>query len=46
MANFSTASKSLTVDSTDTLASLRDKINALAYGVTANIIETGDDTFT
>ena len=46
VANFSTASKSLTVDSTDTLASLRDKINALDYGVTANIIGTGDDTFT
>ena len=46
VANSSTASKSLTVDSTDTLASLRDKINALDYGVTANIIGTGDDTFT
>ena len=46
VANFSTASKSLTVDSTDTLASLRDKINALDYGVTANIIGNGDDTFT
>ena len=46
VANSSTASKSLTVDSTDTLASLRDKINALDYGVTANIIGNGDDTFT
>ena len=35
----------MTVASTDTLASLRDKINALNYGVTASIIGTGDDTY-
>ena len=46
VANSTTSSKSLTVNSTDTLASLRDKINALNYGVTANIIGAGDDTFT
>ena len=46
VANSTTASKSLTVSSTDTLASLRDKINALNYGVTASIIGAGDDTFT
>ena len=46
VANSATASQSLTVSSTDTLASLRDKINALNYGVTASIIGAGDDTFT
>ena len=45
VANAKTASKSLTVASTDTLASLRDKINALNYGVTASIIGSGDDTY-
>ncbi len=46
VANSTTTSQSLTVSSTDTLASLRDKINALNYGVTASIIGAGDDTFT
>ena len=45
VANATTASTSLTVASTDTLASLRDKINALNYGVTASIIGSGDDTY-
>ena len=45
VASATTASKSLTVAATDTLASLRDKINALSYGVTASIIGTGDDTY-
>ena len=38
VANSTTASSNLTVSETDTLASLRDKINALNYGVTASII--------
>ena len=45
VANSATASTNLTVTATDTLASLRDKINALNYGVTASIIGAGDDTF-
>ena len=45
VASATTASTSLTVATTDTLASLRDKINALSYGVTASIIGTGDDTY-
>jgi flagellar hook-associated protein 2 len=45
VANSTTASTNLTVTQTDTLASLRDKINALNYGVTASIIGAGDDTF-
>ena len=45
VASATTASTSLTVAATDTLASLRDKINALSYGVTASIIGTGDDTY-
>ena len=45
VANSATASTNLTVTETDTLASLRDKINALNYGVTASIIGAGDDTF-
>ena len=45
VANSTTASTDLTVTETDTLASLRDKINALNYGVTASIIGAGDDTF-
>ena len=45
VANSTTASTSLTVSSSDTLASLRDKINALNYGVTASIIGSGDDTY-
>ena len=45
VASATTASTSLTVAATDTLASLRDKINALSYGITASIIGTGDDTY-
>ncbi len=45
VANSTAASTSLTVTETDTLASLRDKINDLNYGVTASIIGAGDDTF-
>ncbi len=45
VANSTTESTSLTVTETDTLASLRDKINDLNYGVTASIIGAGDDTF-
>ena len=44
--NASTASKSLTVSETDTLESLKNKINALNFGVTASVLSTGDDTFT
>ena len=39
-------SKSLTVTSTDTLESLKDKINALDYGVTASVLGAGDNTYT
>lgn len=45
VANSTATSTSLTVTETDTLASLRDKINDLNYGVTASIIGAGDDTF-
>ena len=45
VANSTAASISLTVTETDTLASLRDKINDLNYGVTASIIGAGDETF-
>ena len=45
VASATTESISLAVASTDTLASLRDKINALDYGVTASILGTGDDTY-
>jgi flagellar hook-associated protein 2 len=44
--NASTASKSLTVSETDTLESLKNKINALNFGVTASVLSTGDDTYT
>ena len=39
------SSQDITVSSTDTLASLRDKINDLNYGVTSSIVGTGDGTF-
>ena len=45
VASSSVSSTSLTVSSTDTIASLRDKINALNYGVTASIVGAGDGTF-
>ena len=40
------SSKSLTVLETDTLESLKDKINALNHGITASVLGAGDDTFT
>ena len=45
VASATTASSSLTVATTDTLSSLRDKINALNYGVTASIFGAGDGTY-
>lgn len=39
-------SQSLTVNATDTLESLKDKINALDYNVTASVLGAGDDTYT
>ena len=36
----------LLVTATDTLESLKDKINALNYGVTASVLGAGDDTYT
>ena len=46
VASATVTSKSLTVTSTDTLESLKDKINELDYGVTASVLGAGDDTFT
>ena len=46
VASATATSKSLTVTSTDTLESLKDKINELDYGVTASVLGAGDDTFT
>ena len=40
------SSKSLTVAATDTLESLKDKINALKYGVDASVLGAGDGTYT
>ena len=45
VASSTVSSQDITVSSSDTLASLRDKINALNYGVTASIVGTGDGTF-
>lgn len=45
VASSTVSSQDVTVSSSDTLASLRDKINALNYGVTASIVGTGDGTF-
>jgi len=45
IASSTTASSSLTIAETDTLASLRDKINTLNYGVTASIFGAGDGTY-
>ena len=45
VANSTISSTSLTVLSTDTLESLKDKINALDYGVNASVIGAGDGTF-
>ena len=46
VASATKASISLTVTTTDTLQSLKDKINALNYGVTASVLGAGDDTYT
>ena len=46
VASSSISSETLTITTTDTLESLKDKINALDYGVTASVLGTGDDTFT
>jgi len=46
VASSTMASDNLTVLSTDTLESLKDKINTLNYGVTASVIGVGDDTYT
>ncbi len=45
VASSTVSSSTLTVASTDTLASLRDKINELKYGVTASIVGACDGTF-
>ena len=39
------SSQVLNVSATDTLASLRDNINAMNYGVTASILGSGDGTY-
>ena len=46
VASATVTSKTLTVAETDTLESLKDKINALNYGVTASVLGAGDDTYT
>jgi flagellar hook-associated protein 2 len=46
VASATQASTTLTATSTDTLESLKDKINALDYGVVASVLGAGDDTFT
>ena len=45
VASATTASSSLSIAATDTLSSLKDKINALNYGVTASIFGAGDGTY-
>ena len=45
VASATKSSSSLAITSTDTLASLRDKINILNYGVTASIFGAGDGTY-
>ena len=46
VASSTVSSKSITVSSTDTLESLKDKVNSLNYGVTASVLGAGDGTFT
>ncbi len=46
VASSTVSSKTLSVTATDTLESLKDKINALDYGVTASVLGAGDGTFT
>ena len=45
VASATKSASSLAITSTDTLASLRDKINILNYGVTASIFGAGDGTY-
>ena len=45
VASSTVSSKNLTVTSADTLESLKDKINALDYGVTASVLGAGDGTY-
>ena len=42
VASSAVSSKTLTVAATDTLESLKDKINALDYGVSASVLGAGD----
>ena len=46
VASSTTASITLAVTSTDTIVSLKDKINALNYGVVASVLGAGDGTYT
>ena len=46
VASTAVTSKTLTVTSSDTLESLKDKINELDYGVAASVLAAGDGTFT
>ena len=46
VASSTARSRSLTVTETDTLESLKDKINALNYGVSASVLGAGDGTYT
>ncbi len=46
VASSTVTSKTLSVTATDTLESLKDKINALDYGVTASVLGAGDGTYT
>ena len=46
VASSTVSSTTLTVSATDTLESLKGKINALDYGVTASVLSAGDGTYT
>ena len=46
VASTAVTSKTLTVTASDTLESLKDKINELDYGVEASVLAAGDGTFT
>ena len=46
VASTAVTSKTLTVSASDTLESLKDKINELDYGVAASVLAAGDGTFT
>ena len=45
VASTAVTSKTLTVTASDTLESLKDKINELDYGVAASVLAAGDGTF-